>query len=62
MSLPMVAQQLDISPRSVYRLIASGELPRPVKVGGSSKLFEHQVLQYMESLEQNQRKYPVGYR
>jgi excisionase family DNA binding protein len=50
-SIPTVAEHLNISVRGVYRLIASGELPNPVKVGGSSKFFDHQVRAYMDALE-----------
>ena len=49
-SLRVVAQRLDLSLRGVYRLIARGLLPRPVKVGGASKLFESDIQDYLNSL------------
>jgi len=59
-SLPKVAKMLDISKRGVYRLIASGELPHPVKIGGCSKLFLHQIEDYLRRLEDKQtgREHP----
>lgn len=49
-SLRATARLLDVSLRGVYRLIASGELPRPVKVGGSTKLFESDIQNYLNAL------------
>jgi excisionase family DNA binding protein len=56
LSLPTVARHLNISVRGVYRLIASGDLPRPTKVGGSTKIFEHQFRAFLESLEAQSRQ------
>ena len=50
-SLKAAAARLDLSLRAVYRLIARGDLPRPVKVGGSSKLFISDLDAYLESLK-----------
>jgi excisionase family DNA binding protein len=50
-SIPTAAQHLNISVRGVYRLIASGELPRPIKVGGSTKFSERQLRAYLDALE-----------
>lgn len=50
-SLPTAAHQLDISVRGLYRLIARKELPPPVKVGGSSKLFESDLEDYKARLK-----------
>lgn len=50
-SLDKVAELLDISEREVYRLIAAGELPRPVKIGRLSKLPLGEVLAYIEKLK-----------
>jgi excisionase family DNA binding protein len=57
-SLKLVAEHLNISLRGVYRLIARGELPRPTKIGSSSKMFEHQLHAYLASLEAGQGKLP----
>jgi excisionase family DNA binding protein len=40
LSLPEVARRLGISPRSVYRLLARGELPPALKFGGATRLLE----------------------
>jgi excisionase family DNA binding protein len=50
-SLKGTAQRLDLSVRAVYRLIASGTLPRPVKVGGATKFFESDLKNYLDSLK-----------
>lgn len=50
-SLPRAAARLDISTRGLYRLIANDELPRPIKVGGSSKLCESDLDAYIERLK-----------
>ena len=49
-SLRCVASRLNLSVRAIYRLIARGELPRPVKVGGATRFFESDIARYMESL------------
>ncbi len=51
-SLPHAATRLDISVRGLYRLIASNELPPPVKIGGSSKLFESDLNTYLNRLKE----------
>jgi excisionase family DNA binding protein len=50
LSLKVVAQRLNLSLRGVYRLIARGILPRPVKIGGSTKLFESDLRAYLDFL------------
>ncbi len=50
-SLDGVAAMLDVSKREVYRLIAAGELPQPVKIGRLSKLPVGEVLAYVERLK-----------
>ena len=50
-SIPTAAQHLNISVRGVYRLIARGDLPRPIKVGGSTKFSERQLRAYLDALE-----------
>jgi len=51
LGLDKVAEILDISLREVYRLIACGELPKPVKIGRLSKLPSSDVLDYIERLK-----------
>lgn len=50
-SLPKAAKQLDISVRGLYRLIARKEVADPVKIGGSSKLFESDLVAYTQRLK-----------
>jgi predicted DNA-binding transcriptional regulator AlpA len=41
----------DISERSVRRLIARGDLPRPVKVLSAPRLYRSEVFAYLEKLK-----------
>jgi predicted DNA-binding transcriptional regulator AlpA len=50
-SLPVAPSRLDVSLRSFYRLIAQGELPPPVKVGRSSKMFQSDLSGYVQKLK-----------
>ncbi len=53
MSLEEVAEKLGgISTRSVRRLIARGDLPQPVKVLTSPRLYRSDVVTYLERLKQ----------
>lgn len=54
-SLRSVATRLNLSIRAVYRLVARGLLPRPVKVGGATRFFESDIAQYLESLRSQRR-------
>ena len=38
LTLSEIGARLSLSKRAVYRLIARGDLPKPVKVGGASRL------------------------
>ncbi len=51
-----VAERLGISRRGVERLIASGKLPRPVKVGACSALPDSDVSTYIEQLKQERNR------
>lgn len=50
-SLPVAAAKLDVSLRSLYRLMAQRELAPPVKVGRSSKLFLSDLDSYLHRLK-----------
>lgn len=54
-SLSAAATKLDVSLRSLYRLMAQREIAPPVKVGRSSKLFQSDVDSYLQRLK-SQRK------
>ena len=50
-SLQVTAQRLDLSVRSIYRLIARDEFPRPIKVGGATRVFESDIVNYFKALK-----------
>ncbi len=52
MSLEDVAEKLGVSSRSVRRLIARGDLAKPVKVLSSPRLYNSDVTTYLERLKQ----------
>jgi excisionase family DNA binding protein len=54
-SLKVVAARLGLSTRAVYRLIASGTLPRPFKVGGAVRFFESDIEKYFANLQATRR-------
>ena len=45
-----VAHRLNICIRSVWRLVASGQLPRPVRIGRCARWFEQDVASFERSL------------
>ena len=55
LSVSVAAQRLDVSNRSLYRLIADKQLPPPLKVGGSSKLCESDLAAYVQRLKAQRR-------
>lgn len=50
--IKIVASRLGLSTRAVYRLIARGDFPPPVKVGGATRFYESDLNGYLESLKQ----------
>jgi len=52
LSIKAVADDLEISTRGVWRLIANEQLPRPVKIGKSSRLFQSDLDNYKAQLLQ----------
>ena len=52
LSLKDVANRLNISIRSVWRLIARRELERPVKVGKATRFIPSELEAYLEKLKQ----------
>lgn len=51
LSLAEVGERLSLSKRAVYRLIAKGSLPNPVKVGGAVRLYESDLETFFETLK-----------
>lgn len=54
-SVETAAARLDVSRRSLYRLIARKELPRPLKVGRCSKLCASDLTAYIQRLQHKAR-------
>lgn len=50
LTLPAAATTLAISKRTLERLIASGEFPRPVKIGRASRVLSSDLVHYLEQL------------
>lgn len=50
-SLKTVASRLSLSTRAVYRLIAAGDFPRPVKVGGATRFYSSDLDAYLSRLK-----------
>lgn len=50
-TLDNVAELLSVTKRTVYRLIAKGELAKPHKVGHSVRFFASEVEAYYEKLK-----------
>ena len=48
LTLDDVAALLSVSRRTIERLIAGGDLPKPVKIGASSRMPEDDVQRYIE--------------
>jgi predicted DNA-binding transcriptional regulator AlpA len=55
-ALPVVAAKLGVSTRSIHRLIAAGQFPPPVKVGGASRWFLSDIASYIDGLRQGRSK------
>ena len=43
-----VAARLKVSTRQIFKLAASGQLPRPVKVGGSTRWRSTDIEEFIE--------------
>ena len=52
LTIKQVAELLASSVRHVWRLIASGQLPKPIHVGRAARLFLVDVEHYLERLRQ----------
>lgn len=51
MTMRQAATTLGICPRTLYRLIASGQLPAPVRLGRASRMVCAEVDEYVERLK-----------
>jgi len=56
LSIKDVADRLNISSRSVWRLIARCEFPKPVKIGSVSRFSSIELNAFIENLKQKRAK------
>lgn len=45
-----VAEWLNVSPRTVWRWNSIGQIPRPVKIQGSTRWIEEELLKYLAKI------------
>ena len=50
LNLRQVAKLLGIVKRSVWRRVADGSLPKPVKIGSAARWFESDIAKYQQRL------------
>jgi len=50
-SIKETAHRLSVSPRQVWRFIAKGDLPSPVKVGRASRFLESDIRGYIARIK-----------
>ena len=50
-SVKDAAKLMSISRRTVERLVSAGDLPRPVKIGKSSRFRIRDIIDYIERME-----------
>lgn len=50
------ADRLTLNVRTLYRRIAEGELPQPVKLGRSSRMLEADIEAYLDRLLRQRRR------
>jgi len=43
-----LAEKLSLSPRTIWRLLSAGKLPRPVSIGGSKRFLMSDVTLFIE--------------
>ena len=44
-----LAQMLSLSPRTVWRLLSAGKIPRPIRIGGSIRWAESTILAWLQA-------------
>ncbi len=52
LTLDQAAAQLAVSRRTLYRMMAAKEFPRPIRVGGSRRVSQIELVQFLESAKQ----------
>lgn len=56
MTLAEVAEAMNVTQRHVYRLIAAGEFPQPIRVGRCVRVPLSEFRAYLERLKQERRR------
>lgn len=51
-----LAEWLTLSEREVYRLVAKGDLPRPIKIGRCSVWLDSDIVEFQLRLQTQQRE------
>lgn len=54
--LPDVSKRTSLSKASIYRLIAAGDFPAPVKMGSASGWFEDEIDAWMQRLDEARKE------
>jgi excisionase family DNA binding protein len=49
LTIGKLAELLDCSERSIYRLLEAGDLPRPIKLGRLVRWWRKQIMAWLES-------------
>jgi predicted DNA-binding transcriptional regulator AlpA len=49
--LKTLAEHLGIAERSIWRGVSRGEIPKPVKLGKSSRWFTSEIIEFQERLK-----------
>ncbi len=55
LTVGQVAERLALSPRSIWKLCARGDLPQPLHLGGSRRWRESDISKYIEALAERQQ-------
>ncbi len=55
-SIRQLSGILAVSTRTIYRLVARGELAPPIQVGGSQRFFASDVAKYLKRLKQGRSR------
>lgn len=51
LTIEEVAADLQVSQKTIYRLVDKGKFPKPVKIGGTNRLLRAEYQAYLRSLK-----------
>jgi len=49
--LPAVQQIIGFKTSTIYKKVANGELPAPIKIGGASRWSQNELLEWIDHLK-----------